>query len=77
MLKKNHFETKKYSAKRYSAQNSDKAQDNETITTQNRYEVLIDSDESDTNGCNNGNDKLSNNVTASISSRHVNLRMMT
>ena len=28
---------------------------------QNRYEVLIDSSESDTNGWNNDNDKLSNN----------------
>ena len=46
--------------------------------TQNRYEVLSDSDENDTKGCNNDNDELSNNVTASISSRQVNLgrRMM-
>ena len=52
---------------------SDKTQDNETIISQNRYEVLYDSHESETNGCNNDNDKLSNNVTPSISSRKVNL----
>ena len=45
----------------------------ETIITQTRYEVLSDSGESDTNGCNNDNNKLSNNVTASISSPQVNL----
>ena len=70
MLNKNDFETRKG----YSPQNSSKTQENETITTQNRYEVLIDSDESDTNGCNNSNEKISNYVTASISSRQVNLR---
>ena len=52
----NQFET----PKSYSVKNSDKTQDNETIITQNRYEVLSGSDESDTNGCNNDNDKLSN-----------------
>ena len=41
--------------------------------TQNRYEVLSDSDENDTKGCNNDDDELSNNVTARISSRQVNL----
>ena len=50
----------------------DKTEVNEAIITLNRYEVLVDSDESDTNGCNNDNDKLSNNVTASTSSQ-VNL----
>ena len=60
--------------KKYSVKNSDKSQDNETSITQNRYEVLCDSDEGDTNGCNNDSDKLSNNVTASLSSRQVNLR---
>ena len=69
-MNKNDFETRKG----YSSQNSNKTQENETITTQNRYEVLIDSDESDTNGCNNSNEKISNYVTASISSRQVNLR---
>ena len=70
MLNKNDFETRKG----YSSQNSNKTQENETITTQNRYEVLIDSDESDANGCNTSNEKISNYVTASISSRQVNLR---
>ena len=51
-VEKNQFETRK----RYSFKNSDKTQDNETILTQNRYEVLSDSDESDTNGSNNDND---------------------
>ena len=69
-VEKNQFET----PKRYSVKNSNKIQDNETIVTQNRYEVLSDSDESNTNGCNNDNDKLSNNVTASMLSRQVNLR---
>ena len=41
--------------------------------TQKRYEVLSDSDENDTKGCNNDDDELSNNVTTSISSRQVNL----
>ena len=68
-VEKNQFEI----PKGYSFKNSDKTQDNETIITQNIYEVLSDSDESDTNGCNNDNDKSSNNVTASISSRQVNL----
>ena len=68
-VEKNQSET----PKRYSFKNSDKTQINEKIITQNRYEVLSDSDESDTNGCNNDNDKLSNNVTACILSRQVNL----
>ena len=34
--------------------------------TQKRYEVLSDSDENDTKGCNNDDDELSNNVTARI-----------
>ena len=41
--------------------------------TQNRYDVFSDSDENDTKGCNNGNEKLSNNITASILSQEVNL----
>ena len=64
-VEKNRFET----PKRYSFKNSDKTQDIGTVITRNRYEVLSDSDEIDTNGCNNDNDKLSNNVTANISSR--------
>ena len=64
-VEKNQFET----PKRYSVKNSG----NEISITQSRYEILFDSDESDTNGCNNDNDKT-NNVTASISSRQVNLR---
>ena len=68
-MKKNRFET----PKRYSFTNSNKTQDIETVIIRSRYEVLSDSDESDTNGRNNENDKLSNNVTASISSRQVNL----
>ena len=67
-VEKNQFETPKNSVK-----NSDKTQDIEVIITQNRYEVPSDSDESYTNGYNNDNDKLSNNVTASILSQ-VNLR---
>ena len=51
-VEKNQFET----PERYSFKNSDETQDNETILTQNRYEVLSDSDESDTNGSNNDND---------------------
>ena len=39
-VEKNHFET----PKRYSFKNSDKTQDNETIITQNRYELFSDSD---------------------------------
>ena len=65
----NQFET----PKRYSFKKSNKTQDNEINITQNRYEVLSDSDENDTKGCNNVNNELSNNVTASISSRQVNL----
>ena len=49
-VEKNQFET----PRRYSFKNSDKTQDNETIIIQNRYEVVSDSDESDTNGSNNG-----------------------
>ena len=41
--------------------------------TQNRHEVLSDSDEYDTKGWNNDNEELSNNVTVSISLRQVNL----
>ena len=67
--KKNQFET----PESYSVKNSDKTQDNETIRTQNRYEVLFDSDESDINRCNNYNDKLCNTVTVTILSK-VNLR---
>ena len=70
-VKKKQFE----SPKRYSFKNTDKIQANEKIIIQNRYEVLSDSDESDTNGCNNDNDKLSNNVTASIPSRQVNIEI--
>ena len=44
------------------------------IITQNRYKVLSNPDGSNTNGCYNDDDELSNNVTASISSRQVNLR---
>ena len=40
--------------------------------TQKRYEVLSDSDENDTKGCND-DEELSNNVTARISSRQVNI----
>ena len=68
-VEKNRFET----LMRYSFKKSDKTQDIQTVITLNRYEVLSDSVESDTNGCNNENDKLSNNVTASISSQQVNL----
>ena len=69
-VKGNQFET----PKRYSFKNGDKTQDNEINITQNRYEVLSDSDENDNKGCNNDNDELSNNVTTSISSQQVNLR---
>ena len=68
-VKKNQFET----PESYSVKNSDKTQDNETIRTQNRYEVLFDSDERDINGCNNYNGKLCNTVTVTILSK-VNLR---
>ena len=64
-IEKNRFETRK----RYSFKNSDKTQDIGTVITRNRYEVLSDSDEIDTYGFNDDNDKLSNNVTANISSR--------
>ena len=66
----NRFET----PKRYSFKNGDKTQDNEMNIAQNRCEVLSDSDENDTNGCNTDDDELSNTVTTSISSRQVNLR---
>ena len=49
-VEKNQFET----PRRYSFKNSDKTQNSETIIIQNRYEVVSDSDESDTNGSNNG-----------------------
>ena len=62
-VEKNRFET----PKRYPFKNSDKTQDIGTVMTRHRYEVLSDSDETDRNGCNNYNDKLSNNVTASKS----------
>lgn len=68
-LEKNQFET----PKRYTGKSSNKTQDNETIITQERYDVLIDPDESDANGRTNDNYELSNNVTASASSQ-VNLR---
>ena len=68
-VEKNQFET----PKRSSFKISDKTEDNETVITQNRYEVLSDSDESDTNGTNNDNDKLTNDITAGIWSRQVNL----
>ena len=68
-FEKNRFET----PKRYSFKSSDKTQDIEIVITRNRHEVLSDSDESDTNECNNDNDKLSNNVTTSISPWRVNL----
>ena len=41
--------------------------------TQERYEVLSESDENDTKGCHNDDNELSNNVTARISSRQVNI----
>ena len=66
---KNQFGT----PKRYSFKNSDKTQYNEINITQNRHEVLSDSYENDTKGCNNDNDELSNIVPASISSRQANL----
>ena len=69
-VQKNQFET----PKRCSFKNSHETHDNEMHITQNKYEALTDSYESDTTGCNNDNDQLSNNVTTSISSRQVNLR---
>ena len=66
----NQFET----PKRYSFKNGDKTHGNEIIITQNKYEVLSDSNEIDTKRCSNHDDELSNNVTTSISSRQVNLR---
>ena len=60
-VEKNQFET----PKRYSVKNSDKTQDNR---------LLIDSDESNTNEFDNDNEKLSGNVTVSISSQQVNIR---
>ena len=69
-VQRNQFET----PKRYSFKNSNKTLGNEINITQNRYEVLSDSDENDNKGCNNDNDELSNNVTTSISSQQVNLR---
>ena len=52
-VQKNQFET----PKRCSFKNSHKTQDNEMNITQNRYEALSDSDENDTKGCNNDNDR--------------------
>ena len=68
-VQKNQLET----PKRCSFKNSHKTHDNEMHITQNKYEALTDSYESDTTGCNNDNDQLSNNVTTSTSSRQVNL----
>ena len=61
----NRFET----PKRYSLKNGDKSQDSQINITQNRYEVLSDSDENYTKRCNKDDDGLSNNITTSISSR--------
>ena len=69
IVQRNQFET----PKRYSFKNSHKTQGNEINITQSRYEAFSDSDENDTKGCNNDNGELSNNVTASISSRQINL----
>ena len=52
-VQRNQFET----PKRHSFKNSHKTQDNEINITQNRYEALSDSDENDTKGCNNDNDR--------------------
>ena len=54
-IEKNQLET----PKRYTVKTSDKTQNSEAIIIQNRYEVLIDEDESDINECNNDNDKVS------------------
>ena len=71
---KNNVQINQFEApKRFSFKNNDKTQDNEINITQNKYEVLSDSDENDTIGWNNDNDKLSNNVTTSASPRQVNL----
>ena len=48
-VEKNQFQT----PKRHSVENNDKTQGNEIIIIQNKYEVLIDLDGSDINGCNN------------------------
>ena len=69
-VEKNQFET----PKRYSVKNSDKTQDNEAFITQKRHRLLIDSDESNTSEFDNDNEKLSGNVTVSISSQQVNIR---
>ena len=47
-VEKSHFET----PKRYSVKYGNKTRDNETIITQNKNEVLSESNESDTNECN-------------------------
>ena len=47
-VEKEQFET----PKRYTVKNSDTTQDDQIVITQGTYEVLIDSDESDINGCN-------------------------
>ena len=71
---KNNVQINQFEApKRFSFKNNDKTQDNEINITQNKYEVLSDSDENDTIGWNNDNDKLSNNVTTSAPPRQVNL----
>ena len=66
-IEKNQLET----PKRYTVKTSDKTQNSEAIIIQNRYEVLIDEDESDTNECNK--QSIWCNVTARRSSQ-VNLR---
>ena len=48
-VEKNQFQT----PKRNSVENNDKTQGNGIIIIQNKYEVLIDLDGSDINGCNN------------------------
>ena len=52
-FKKKQFET----PKRFSFKKSDTTNENEIYMTQSRYEVLSDSDENDTNGCNYDNKK--------------------
>ena len=47
-VEKSQFET----PKRYSVKHGNKTRDNETIITQNKNEVLSESNESDTNECN-------------------------
>ena len=52
-FKEKQFET----PKRLSFKNSDKTNENEINITQSRYEVLSDSNENDTKGCSNDNEK--------------------